>query len=347
MHSHCYIFQRYGILRCFSINKKCTTFVRMKKYILIFLVFLTAIDLIANPNFILNDTTQVSINVDKSRILADLKFLIKSPTARNDANVDRLNQCAKYIFDEFKKSTNNVVEQNYMVGVREYKNVICSFGPLEAERIIVGAHYDVCDNQPGADDNASGIAGLLEIARLLKAQNGNLKYRIDLVAYSLEEPPNFRTENMGSAVHAKMLHDTKVKVKKMICLEMIGYYSEKPKSQAYPIGLMKLFYPTKANYISVVGKFGEGKTIRKTKREMKKNSSIKVCSINAPAFIPGIDFSDHLNYWKYGYSAIMITDTSFYRNANYHEKTDTIETLNIDKMAEVIKGVYYAIINSK
>ena len=110
---------------------------------------------------------------------------------------------------------------------------------------------------------------------------------------------------------------------------------------------MKLFYPAKGNYISVVGKTGQGKTVRNTKKEMKKNSSIKVCSINAPAFIPGIDFSDHLNYWKYGYTAVMITDTSFYRNANYHEKTDTLETLDIDKMAEVIKGVFYAIVNSK
>ncbi|OFY86650.1 MAG: peptidase M28 [Bacteroidetes bacterium RIFCSPLOWO2_12_FULL_35_15] len=285
--------------------------------------------------------------MDKSNLLADLKFLIKSPVARNDANVERLNQCANYIFEEFKKQTDQVEEQSYLVGTLEYKNIICSFGPRDAERIIVGAHYDVCDNQPGADDNASGVAGLLEIARLLKSQGGILKYRIDLVAYSLEEPPNFRTENMGSAVHAKMLHDNKVKVKKMICLEMIGYFSEKPKSQEYPIGLMKLFYPAKGNYISVVGKTGQGKTVRNTKKEMKKNSSIKVCSINAPAFIPGIDFSDHLNYWKYGYTAVMITDTSFYRNANYHEKTDTLETLDIDKMAEVIKGVFYAIVNSK
>lgn len=340
-------FQRYEILLCFSIHKKCTTFVRMKKFILIFFIFIAAINLCASPDFIFKDTSTINIIVDKSRLLTDLNFLVKSAVARNDANVDRLNQCAKYIFDEFKKLTDHVEEQKYIVNQREYKNIICSLGPLDAERIIVGAHYDVCDNQPGADDNASGVAGLLEIARLLKSQGENLKSRIDLVAYTLEEPPNFRTENMGSAVHAKMLHDTKVKVKKMICLEMIGYFSDKPKSQEYPIGLMKLFYPTRANYISVVGKTGQSKTVRNTKKEMQNNSSINVCSINAPAFIPGIDFSDHLNYWKYGYTAVMITDTSFYRNANYHEKTDTLETLDIDKMAEVIKGVFYAIVNSK
>ncbi len=294
----------------------------------------------ASENSMLSD----SAKPDKARILKDLQFLVKSPIARYDEHVERLNECAKYIFDEFKKLTNDVEEQKYLVGGKEYKNVICSFGPKDSERIIVGAHYDVCENQPGADDNASGIAGMLEIARMLKPQSSSLKYRVDFVAYTLEEPPNFRTANMGSAVHAKMLYDNHIKVKRMICLEMIGFYSDKRKSQEYPIGLMKLFYPTKANYIAVVGKIGQGKSIRNIRKAMRENSEIKVCSINSPAFVPGIDFSDHLNYWKYGYSAVMITDTAFYRNANYHEKTDTLETLNIDKMMEVVKGVFASIV---
>ncbi len=294
----------------------------------------------ASENSMLSD----SAKPDKARILKDLQFLVQSPIARYDEHVERLNECAKYIFDEFKKLTNDVEEQKYLVGGKEYKNVICSFGPKDSERIIVGAHYDVCENQPGADDNASGIAGMLEIARMLKPQSSSLKYRVDFVAYTLEEPPNFRTANMGSAVHAKMLYDNHIKVKRIICLEMIGFYSDKRKSQEYPIGLMKLFYPTKANYIAVVGKIGQGKSIRNTRKAMRENSEIKVCSINSPAFVPGIDFSDHLNYWKYGYSAVMITDTAFYRNANYHEKTDTLETLNIDKMMEVVKGVFASIV---
>lgn len=312
----------------------------MKKLFFLFAILLNGICVKASPISVLSD----SVKVDKARMYKDLKFLVKSPVARNNVNVERLNECAKYIFDEFKKLTEDVEEQKYLVNGKEYKNIICSFGPKEAERIIVGAHYDVCDDQPGADDNASGVAGMLEIARMLKEQNSTLKYRIDFVAYTLEEPPNFRTANMGSAVHAKMLFDNKIKVKRMICLEMIGYFSEQRRSQEYPIGLMKLFYPTKANYIAVVGKFGQGKSVRQTKKAMKKNSDIKVCAINAPAAIPGIDFSDHLNYWKYGYAAVMITDTSFYRNENYHEKTDTLESLNIDKMAEVVKGVFASIV---
>lgn len=312
----------------------------MRKLFFLFAILINGICLKASPISFLSD----SIKVDKVRMYKDLKFLVKSPIARNDVNVERLNECAKYIFDEFKKLNEDVEEQKYLVNGKEYKNIICSFGPKEGERIIVGAHYDVCDNQPGADDNASGVAGMLEIARMLKQLNPTLKYRIDFVAYTLEEPPNFRTANMGSAVHAKMLFDNNIKVKRMICLEMIGYFSDKRKSQEYPIGLMKLFYPTKANFIAVVGKMGQGKSVRNTKKAMKENSDIKVCSINSPAFVPGIDFSDHLNYWKYGYSAVMITDTSFYRNDNYHEKSDTLETLNIDKMAEVVKGVFASIV---
>jgi len=308
------------------------------------MLFLSGICLKANAACFIGDTVKYD-SVSKQRIVSDLKFLVESPVNRNESHINRLNECAEYIFKEFEKASNHVEYQKYLADEKEYKNVICSFGPREGERIIVGAHYDACGEQPGADDNASGVAGLLEIARLLKEKNNTLKYRVDLVAYTLEEPPYFRTEFMGSAVHAKMLHDNKIKVKQMICLEMIGYFSDEPKSQNYPIGLMKLFYPTTANYISVVGKMGQGKLIRKTKKTIRANSKIKVCSVNAPKFIPGIDYSDHLWYWKYGYKAVMITDTSFYRNNNYHQKTDTLETLNIDKMAEVIKGIFNVIVS--
>ena len=165
-----------------------------------------------------------------------------------------------------------------------------------------------------------------------------------MVFYTLEEPPHFRGPSMGSAVHAKYLFDNKIKVKGMICLEMIGFYSEAKNSQHYPIGLMKLFYPSAGNYVAVVGKMGQGNFLRKIKRKIIPVCGIDVRSINAPTFVTGIDFSDHLNYWKYGYDAIMITDTSFYRNENYHQTSDLPSTLNFDKMAEVVKGIYNAVV---
>ncbi|PCJ28290.1 MAG: peptidase M28 [Flavobacteriales bacterium] len=300
---------------------------------------------ITNPMLVKTNELD-KVEVDPNRIKKDVVTLCSTTEYRNASNVASLNEAASYIANEWLKLDLKVDTQSYNVKGNEYKNLICSFGPKEGERIIVGAHYDVCEEQAGADDNASGTAGLLELARLLQKHQPSLKYRIDLVAYTLEEPPYFRTKYMGSAVHAKYLHDNKMPVKAMICLEMIGYFSEEKGSQDYPIGLLKLFYPNKGNYISVVSKMGggNGKLTRKVKKAMKKGSDIDVTSINAPANMPGIDFSDHLNYWKYDYPAVMITNTAFYRNKNYHEPGDLPETLDYFKMAEVIKGIYNVLI---
>ncbi|OFY94715.1 MAG: hypothetical protein A3K10_17665 [Bacteroidetes bacterium RIFCSPLOWO2_12_FULL_31_6] len=321
----------------------------MKKRIIIAIftscLFLSTLVLaVTNPVFVKADKSIV-INIDTLRIKNDVLALCSTTLPRNAKNLSSLNEAAAYIADEWLKLGIAVDTQRYMVNGNEYKNLICSFGPKDSKRIIVGAHYDVCHEQAGADDNASGIAGILELARILKEQQPTLTYRIDLVAYTLEEPPFFRTNNMGSAIHAKYLHDNHIPIKAMICLEMIGYFSEEKGSQDYPIGLLKLFYPNKGNYISVVSKFGNGSLTRKIKKGIRSSSEVEVTSINAPAKIQGIDFSDHLNYWKYDYEAVMITNTAFYRNKNYHEPTDLPETLDYIKMAEVIKGVYHAIIS--
>ena len=310
------------------------------------LVFLSSVVIaVTNPVIIKNDKTQ-EISIDPNRIKKDVVALCSTTEHRNARNIESLNEAASYIADEWLKIGLAVDTQEYLVEGQVFKNLICSFGPEDGERIIVGAHYDVCEAQAGADDNASGTAGILELARLLKKNQPELTYRIDLVAYTLEEPPYFRTKYMGSAVHAKYLHDNKIVVKAMICLEMIGYFSEEKGSQDYPIGLLKLFYPNTGDYISVVSKFGNGNSslTRKVKKGIKQGSTIDVTSVNAPAKMQGIDFSDHLNYWKYDYPAVMITNTAFYRNKNYHKPTDLPETLNYTKMAEVIKGVYYVII---
>ncbi len=315
-------------------------------FLFLFVLVVTAIYAVTTPVFFTSyNESATAIPVSAERLKQDVAALVGTPKPRNYQNLASLNAAAQYIKTEFEALGVEAEEQKFSVGGNEYKNIICSFGPQDAERLIIGAHYDVCDEQDGADDNGSGTAGLLELARVLKHQNPTLKYRVDLVAYTLEEPPYFRTENMGSAVHAKSLYDNKVPVKGMICLEMIGYFNEAKKSQEYPIGLLKLFYPTTGNYIAVVGKLGQRSIIRNVKKNMKAGCQVQVKSISAPASIPGIDFSDHLNYWKYGYRAVMITDTAFYRNKNYHEKSDKANTLDYEKMAEVVRGVYWTIVN--
>ena len=274
---------------------------------------------------------------DTSLIRAHLSAITKSAEYRTHDNVKRLNETADYIHVGFARYADTVYFQEYEVDGKLYKNVICSFNTHSPERIVIGAHYDVCGRQEGADDNASGVAGLLELARLLKGKN--LKHRIDLVAYTLEEPPYFRTESMGSYVHAKWLSDENVRVLGMVSLEMIGYFREEKHTQNYPLGLLSLFYGNRGNYITLVKKYGAGRFARKFTRSYKRVSTVRAKKFAGPSILPGIDFSDHLNYWHFGYSALMITDTSFYRNANYHEVTDTMETLDFGKMAKVIDGV--------
>jgi hypothetical protein len=275
------------------------------------------------------------------RIENDLQIITKTKVSRNYQNVETLNSVADYIFTELSKTCDTAYFQTYFVNGTEYRNVIGSIGRDNPERIVIGAHYDVADNQEGADDNASGVVGVLELSRLMAKEK--VKHQIDFVAYTLEEPPFFRTENMGSHVHAKMLFDEKVNVKGMICLEMIGYFNDEPNSQDYPLGILKLFYGNKGDFITIIQKFNNGKFGRQVKRLMKSQGLVRTKSFRGPKTLPGIDFSDHQNYWKYGYSAVMITNTAFYRNKNYHKPTDTMETLDLVRMALVVDEVYLTV----
>lgn len=272
-----------------------------------------------------------------------LKYFTEIPEFRNYKNVEQLDKVADYIKENFSKYSDSVRFQEFQVDGKMYKNVICSFGTEHKKRIIVGAHYDVCGEQKGADDNATGTTALLELARLLKGEK--LKYRIDLVAYTLEEPPYFRTENMGSYVHAKYLKDKNINVLGMICVEMIGYFKDEKHSQDYPIGFLSWFYGNKGDYITLVKRFGSGSFVKDFNKNFKKSGQIKTKIFAGPKSLQGVDFSDHLNYWKLGYDALMITDTSFYRNKNYHEKTDTLETLDISRMCSVVDALHFSLKN--
>jgi Zn-dependent M28 family amino/carboxypeptidase len=202
----------------------------------------------------------------------------------------------------------------------------------------------VCGEQPGADDNASAVAGLLETARLLQPQAATLKRRIDFVAYSLEEPPFFATEHMGSAVHAQSLHAEKARVRAMLCYEMIGYFSDAPGSQQFPDAALAAQYPSTGNFIIVVGKQGQEALTQQVQTLMRAHSTIDVQRINLPTSQRLAGLSDHRNYWHYGYEAVMINDTSFLRNPHYHEATDTIDTLDFERMAQVVNGVFGALL---
>lgn len=284
-----------------------------------------------------------NIAADTTRIKNDLYFLTKECRFRNFMHPGQLNKAAEYIKQEFSK-LGTTAFQGYTIDTASYKNVICSIGPPDAERVIIGAHYDACLDKEGADDNASGVCGLLELARLMKDKHP--QYRIDFVAYANEEPPFFGTENMGSYVHAKFLHDSAIKVKGMISLEMIGMYSDEPHSQHYPVFFLKWFYGNKGNFITVAKKFFPGSFANYISKRMKKNQVIPTKSFSGPTWA-GIDLSDHRNYWKFGYSAVMITNTAFYRNEYYHTSNDIAERLDIKRMSMVVDELYHTMLEMK
>ncbi|MEO8770419.1 MAG: M28 family peptidase [Ferruginibacter sp.] len=319
---------------------------RLKKILIIFVVLFLGL-YIWGKIYSANQPALVirQIAADTNRIKTDLYFLTKECRYRNFMHTDQLNKAAAYIKKQFEAVSDSVQYQTYVIDTVEYKNVICSIGPKGAERIIIGAHYDACMDKEGADDNASGVCGILELARLFK--NEKLKYRIDLVAYANEEPPFFGTNNMGSYIHAKSLFNNDVKVKGMISLEMIGMYSDEPGSQHFPVFFLKWFYGSTGNFITVTNKLSSGSFGRFISKRMQKEQVIPTKSFTAPSWAGGIDLSDHRNYWAFDYSAVMITNTAFYRNEYYHTINDIAERLNVKKMSLVIDEVYRTILDVK
>jgi Zn-dependent M28 family amino/carboxypeptidase len=282
--------------------------------------------------------------VDVARLEAHVRMLSETLAPRDEGHPENLDRAAAYLRKEFERANAVAVsEQPFGVRGETYRNVIASFGPRTKELIVVGAHYDTAGALPGADDNASGVAGLIELAYLFGRTPPAA--RVELVAFALEEPPYFRSPSMGSAVHAASLRAQGFAVRAMMSLEMIGYFNDQPDSQQYPVSALKAFYPSQGNFIVVVGKMDQGRIVRRVKKAMSEASPLPVYSINAPRSIPGVDFSDHLNYWNEGYDALMITDTAFYRNPHYHTSADTPDTLDYPRMAMVVQGVYAAVLS--
>jgi len=308
----------------------------MTENIKIFILILTVFCIGYNP--------KIYAQSDSILIQQHLKKITKTNGYRNYKNVALLNQTAEYIFSVFSQYSDTVYYQPYQVKGVTYKNVVCRLGGANNKPLVViGAHYDVCGDQEGADDNASGVVGLLELARLLSKEK--LNYPVEIAAYCLEEPPFFRTEYMGSYIHAKSLYDAGTPVYGMVVLEMIGYFDDRAKSQSYPVKAMKVAYGKTGNYIMLVRKIGAGEFSKKFSAGFKNLATIDAQNLKAPAKVEGIDFSDHLNYWKFDYDALMVTNTAFYRNRNYHKPSDTMETLDIPKMMKVIDTIVLAIVN--
>ena len=229
-----------------------------------------------------------------------VEFLTSIRPPRNYRHPQSLNAAAAYMCEQLSRVGLSTDMQWFDVEETVYGNVIGRCGAKDTGRVIVGAHYDVCGDQPGADDNASALAGLLEIARLVKMYADDSPYSFEFVAYSLEEPPFFATEHMGSYHHAQSLYTQGIPVHAMICLEMIGYYSTAHNSQKYPLGILNALYPSVGDFIAVVGNIQSRQIVNNLTTHFRQ-TSLKAERLIAPALVPGIDFSDNRNFWEFGY----------------------------------------------
>ncbi len=282
--------------------------------------------------------------MDKSTYLRQIvTVLAREFGFRSYGEMERLEKAADFISDQFGSFGYQVTRQPFLFRGRTYHNIIAELaGKSHPEKnLVVGAHYDSVRTTPGADDNASGVAGVLGLAQMLA--KAPLSKTVRFVAFCLEEMPAYRTSNMGSYHYAQSLHVKREQVEGMICLEMIGYFSDRVGSQHYPVPFFKLRYPTTGNFIAIVGTMKSRKFTARVADDFQKGTDLPVVTLNAPPIVIGIDFSDHWSFGKFGYPACMVTDTAFYRNLNYHGPTDLPETLNYGRMAKVVEGLKVAI----
>jgi Zn-dependent M28 family amino/carboxypeptidase len=249
--------------------------------------------------------------------------------AAAERNAD-LERPARYIEQAFAAQGLKFSRHEFTSGGRQVHNIEAGSGA-----IVVGAHYDTVPGSPGADDNASAVAVLIELAALLR-KNDTLPIR--LVAFANEEMPYFLTDEMGSSAWAKRARERGDAVRAMFSLEMLGYYRDAPGSQRYPAPLA-LFYPDRGNFIAFVGDLGARGLVRQSISLFRKHAQFPSEGVAAPGFVPGVSWSDHWSFRRHGYDAIMVTDTAFYRYPHYHLPSDTPEKLDYESMARVTLGL--------
>lgn len=256
---------------------------------------------------------------------------------RNYLHMDNLNKAADYIEKQFTDM--GYVPTEDVFGTSNFRNISVNlYGASRRDEIIVvGAHYDTVATSPGADDNASGVAGMLEIARALQGTEG--KRTVRFMAFANEEQPFSGGDDMGSMVSAQHSRDRNENIVAMFSLEMIGFYTDEKHSQYYP-RFIRRFYPSRGNFIGFVSDLRSRRTLFDAIGSFRQHAAFPSEGMSAPQWlVPDIRRSDNASYWSYGFPAVMVTDTSNFRNYNYHSGGDTYRTLNLDAMARVVRGL--------
>ncbi len=257
---------------------------------------------------------------------------------RNVFRPGPLQQSVDFIREEFHKAGYDVSMQGYEVrGVESFNIEVEIPGTDRADEIVlIGGHYDSVIGSPGANDNATGAAATIALARHFAEYRPSRTLRF--VAFVNEEPPFFQTHNMGSLVYARRSRERGEHITAMISLETIGYYSDEPGSQRYPFPL-RLFYPSKGNFIGFIGNVRSRDLVRRAIGVFREDADFPSEGAALPGSIPGVGWSDHWSFWRQGYPAIMVTDTALYRYPHYHSPRDTWDRVDYDRTARVVAGL--------
>ncbi|MDX1824565.1 MAG: M28 family peptidase [Thiohalomonadales bacterium] len=285
---------------------------------------------------------EIQLDQLQQNLHGQVYHLAKEIGERNLQHAEALHAAEDYIKQTWQQQGFHVERQAYLERDIECANLeITQTGKRQADQIIlIGAHYDTVYGSPGANDNGSGVAVLLELSRLFQLEATNLSVRF--VAFVNEEPPFFFSGRQGSNIYAKAIRQRGDDVRLMLALETMGYYSDAPRSQDYP-PLFRYFYPDTGNFISFVTNLGSRRKMLKLAQAFRQVTDFPLEHVATFAFIPGVAWSDHLSFWRQKYNALMVTDTAFYRYPYYHSAKDTAEKLNYPHLARVCQGLFYAL----
>ena len=273
------------------------------------------------------------------RLRRHIQVLAADIGERNIWREDTLETAAEYIESALQAAGYAVSSQVFSaqdIGVRNLEAILDGHSPAE-DIVVIGAHYDTVSGSPGANDNGSGVAALLEIARLLAGKP--LARSVRFVAFVNEEAPFFYTREMGSYRYADRARERGEKISAMLSLETIGYYADARGSQRYPNPVYAWFYPDTANFIGFVGNLKSRRLVRRCLGSFRRHAAFPSEGVAAPGNMLGIHWSDHWSFWQAGFPALMVTDTALFRYPHYHAATDTPERIDYERLARVVSGL--------
>jgi Peptidase family M28 len=273
----------------------------------------------------------------REELRADVQKLAGEIGERNMWHYAQLNAAADFIEDSLSRAGLRPRRESYEMHQQACHNIEAEIRGAEPEIILVGAHYDSVFGSPGANDNGTGVAATLALAR--RFAGAKPKHTLRFVAFVNEEPPYFLSGEMGSLVYARRCKERGDKISAMVSLETIGYFSDAPHSQTYPSPGLGLFYPKVGNFIGFVSNVHSGALLRRVIALFRKHAKIPSEGASLPAFIPGVSWSDQWSFWQHGYPAIMITDTAPFRYPYYHSANDTPGKLDYDRFTLVVSGM--------